>query len=292
MIDAVALRRSFGPKLVLDGVDLHVARASLTGLIGSNGAGKTTTIDILTGLAQPDAGTVTVAGRRPADARRLLGYAPQHLAIYTDLTVRENLAFLARCYGDARVDVPAVAARVGLGACIDTPAAKLSGGQQRLLNLALALAHAPEVLILDEPTVGLDIEARSLVWELLRELRAGGTTILFTTHYLEEAERLCDAVAILADGRIVAEGRPDALIAQLDFAAVVTVESAESERAAAALARYAREIRNGGTTVRATVATLPSLAEMVAWLDGVPCSAIAAKPATLEDVYLRAVRMR
>ncbi len=285
MIAIRGMRRAFGSHIVLDGIDIDVAGATVGGILGPNGAGKTTTIEALVGLASPDAGSVRVDGRTPAAARGSIGYAPQSVACYPDLSARENVRFFAALYGRRARDADAILARVGLADRAGANAAVLSGGQQRMLNLALALAHDPPVVVLDEPTVGLDIEARELAWRVIRDLRAEGRTVVLTTHYLEEAERLCDRVAILARGRIVREGTPADLIAALGYRAVVTVETVQTEAAAAALATRALDVVTDDGGVRAMLAETLALDALMPLLGGVRCTAVAVRAVGLHDVY-------
>ncbi|MCL2463915.1 MAG: ATP-binding cassette domain-containing protein, partial [Micrococcales bacterium] len=200
----------------LDGLDLDVPAGTVHGLLGPNGAGKTTTTKVLTTLATATAGTARVAGhdvRTDPDAvRRTIGYVSQGTGADPLLTPRENLVMAARLRGMARVASSERAAtlldRMGLHGEADRRASTLSGGTRRKLDVALGLVDAPRVLFLDEPTTGLDAEGRRDTWELVRGLRDGGTTVLLTTHYLEEADRLADAVSIIDHGRVVADGTP------------------------------------------------------------------------------------
>ena len=282
------LARAFGSKRVLEDVCFHIDPGTLYGLIGRNGAGKTTTIESIVGLARPDGGNITIFGKPPRANRRSIGHAPQEIAVYPDLTARENIAFFADLYGDRnpRLRADAVLTTIGLDAHAETLASVLSGGQRRLLNLGIALAHEPPLLILDEPTVGLDIEARDDVWRMMRDARARGTTILLTTHYLEEADRLCDRVGILVAGRIAVEGTPHELKTGLGYDTVVTVGSDDLERTRALLAPHAALTRIADGTVQASVIGAPTIDVVVGWLQGVRASAIATRGVSLEDVYL------
>jgi len=219
MIAARSLRKRFGDVLAVDDVSFAVERGEAFGLLGPNGAGKTTTIHMLAGVLLPDEGDVRVDERldptRP-ETRRSLGVAPQTLAIYEELTAEENLATFARLYGLSgnrlreRVDWGLEFA--GLTDRRKQRAQAYSGGMKRRLNLACSVVHEPSVLICDEPTVGVDPQSRNHVFDCIERLRADGTTLLYTTHYMEEAERLCDRVAIMDHGRILALDTVDALI--------------------------------------------------------------------------------
>jgi ABC-2 type transport system ATP-binding protein len=206
----------------VDGLDFAVKSGEFFGLLGPNGAGKTTTISILCTLLRPTSGTATVCSinveRDPAAVRRVIGLAPQEMALYPSLTVRENLRYFGRLYGLSgrmlRNQIEDCLARVGLGDAGEKRISAFSGGMRRRANLAAAILHTPRVLILDEPTVGIDAQSRNLIFENLKALRAAGMTIVYTTHYMEEAEQLCDRVAIIDKGALVAEGTPRALIGQ------------------------------------------------------------------------------
>ena len=193
----------------VDGVSLSVRAGELFGLLGPNGAGKTTLLHIVSGLLRPGAGSATLLGRPTGDprAKRDLGLCPQELALYPSLTGRENLDLFGRLAGLPRARLreraDAVLASVGLTAAADRRAGEYSGGMKRRLNLAIALLHEPRVLLLDEPTAGVDPQSRNLVFECLAGLRAQGFTIVYTTHYLEEAERLCERIAIIDHGKVL-----------------------------------------------------------------------------------------
>ena len=284
------LQRAFGSKRVLEDVCFQIEPGTLYGLIGRNGAGKTTTIESIVGLARPDRGTIAIFGKPPRANRRSIGHAPQEIAVYPDLTAHENIAFFADLYGDRnpRLRADAILETIGLSGSGDALASVLSGGQRRLLNLGLALAHDPPLLILDEPTVGLDIEARDGVWRVMRDARARGTTILLTTHYLEEADRLCDRVGILVAGRIAAEGTPHELKSALGYDTVVTVESDDLEGTQRSLAARAVTMRVEDGCVAAGVVGTPTIEVVVGWLQGFRVSAVVTRPVSLEDVYLSA----
>ncbi len=217
------LRRTFGERVAVDGVGFEIARGEIYGLLGPNGAGKTTTISMLCGLLSPDSGEVVVAGERivasSPDARRALGLVPQDIALYPDLTARENLRFFGRLQGlpkgrlSNRIDE--VLDLVGLAERANERIDGYSGGMKRRCNIAAGLLHEPEVLVLDEPTVGVDPQSRNAILESIELLGRGGLSVLYTTHYMEEAERLCDRIGIIDEGRIVAEGTRRELVAKM-----------------------------------------------------------------------------
>jgi ABC-2 type transport system ATP-binding protein len=216
------LRVRYAERWALDGVTFAVGRGEVVGLLGPNGAGKTTTLSVLATLRAPDAGTAEVAGRavdrEPAQARRMLGLVPQQVALYPTLTARENLQFFARLLGLPRRErdeaVAGALAVAGLAERADDVVASFSGGMQRRLNLACALLHTPRVLLLDEPTVGVDPQSRERIFTAVRKQAAAGAAVLYSTHYMEEAERLCDRVVLIDHGRVVAAGRPAELVRQ------------------------------------------------------------------------------
>jgi len=219
MISLKAVAKSFGTLRAVDGIDLDVPTGKCLGLLGPNGAGKSTTINVIVGLLKPDAGTVSIDGEsdptRP-DVRRRLGVTPQALAIYENLTAEENLAFFGGVYGiggdklRGRVDWALEFA--GLADRRNDRTATFSGGMKRRLNIACALLHDPPVLLFDEPTVGVDPQSRNRIFDSIESLKAQGRTILYTTHYMEEAARLCDVIAVMDKGRVLATGTLDELI--------------------------------------------------------------------------------
>lgn len=212
VIQVSGLRKSFKKAEVLKGVNFEVRRGEIFALLGSNGAGKTTTIKILTTLLKPDDGTVSVGGfdvnRSPEDVRRTISLTGQFAAVDDILTGRENLVLIARLRGvkNPRQVAKDLLERFGLTDAADRRASTYSGGMTRRLDIAMSLVGSPEVIFLDEPTTGLDPEARIEVWKTIKELAKAGTTILLTTQYLDEAEQLADRIAILHDGTIIASG--------------------------------------------------------------------------------------
>jgi ABC-2 type transport system ATP-binding protein len=212
------LRKSYSGVEALHGVSFQIAKGEIFGLLGPNGAGKTTTVEILEGYRQRDGGSVTVLGEDPAEAgsawREHIGVVLQSSSLYETLTVREHLFHFAGYYERPR-NVDEVVETVGLAEKRDAQVRTLSGGQRRRLDLGLALVGDPEIIFLDEPTTGFDPEARRRAWDTIGSLRELGKTILLTTHYLDEAERLSDRVAVLRDGEIVAIGPPAELTSTL-----------------------------------------------------------------------------
>ncbi|WP_340381825.1 ATP-binding cassette domain-containing protein [Streptomyces sp. SS7] len=294
------LEKRFGEVQALRGLDLAVPRGTVCGILGPNGAGKTTAVRVLTTLLRPDAGSARVAGhdlvREAAAVRRAIGVTGQYASVDGDLTCRQNLRLFARLH---RVRGPAaraddLLARFGLTEAADRAASACSGGMRRRLDLAASLIRRPEVLFLDEPTTGLDPASRNGIWDAVRELKRDGTTVLLTTQYLEEADRLADDIVLMERGRVAETGSPAQLKALLgSYAEVVVADRGELARAAAVLDRltgaepsFDHDRGSVGAVSRDSTLTLPRL---VRELDaaGVPLLDARLKPPTLDDVFLR-----
>jgi ABC-2 type transport system ATP-binding protein len=218
MLQVDALKKSYGALVAVDGVSLRAGAGEIIGLLGPNGAGKTTTVSMIAGLVRPDSGTVEIEGRRLSGDtdpnKRRIGLVPQDLALFDELTAQANLQLFAALY-----DLDGAAARRAIGEALELVGLadraqdrvkNYSGGMKRRLNLAAALLHDPQILLLDEPTVGVDPQSRNSILETVGRL---GIAVLYTTHYMEEAARLCDRIGIIDDGRLVAEGTAEMLIA-------------------------------------------------------------------------------
>jgi ABC-2 type transport system ATP-binding protein len=227
------VRYSYGSTQAVDGVSFEVRSGEIFGLLGPNGAGKTTTITMISGLLPPESGQIQIFGHDPAErsgrARSRLGVVPQEVAIYDELTCRENLRFWGELYGLAGSGLKAAADRtlelVGLTDRAGDRASKLSGGLKRRLNLGIGLIHRPDLLLLDEPTVGIDPQARIRILDLIQEQAREGRAVLYTSHYLEEAEQICDRLAIVDHGRVLASGTVEELRRQVGEGPVVQVRS-------------------------------------------------------------------
>ena len=302
MLNVRGLRKSFDDRVAVDGVGFTIGAGEIYGLLGPNGAGKTTSISMIAGILARDAGEVTIdgididAGPR---ARALIGIVPQSITLYTDLTARENLSFWGRMYDlrgeQLRVAVKNALDAVGLSPRADDLASAFSGGMQRRLNLACGILHQPKLLILDEPTVGVDPQSRSAIFDLVERLREQGTAILYTTHYMEEAERLCTCIGIIDAGKIIVEGTRAELVASMGqgarieiglgrgealVRAVSIVERLEGVRSAQALDDHIVVFADHGAH------RLPSL--LSALLNaGLAAESIKVVEPNLEDVFLR-----
>ena len=230
------VEKSYGAVKALDGLSLSVRAGEVFGLLGPNGAGKTTALGVACGLVRPDAGRVDVAGEGSPElpaVRRRLGLAPQTTALYDDLTAEENLLFFGRMNGvpagELRGRVDRLLSEAGLTDRRKDRVRGFSGGMKRRLNLAVARVHDPQLLLLDEPTAGVDPQSRASLLDQVRALRAAGRAVVYTTHLIDEAERVCDRVAIVDHGRVLAEDTPDGLVARHGGHATVVVVRAEGE---------------------------------------------------------------
>jgi len=289
---ARALRKRYGDLEVVSGIDLDVAPGECFGLLGPNGAGKTTTLRLCLGLTYPDAGDIELLGEpvpaRAREARRRVGVVPQFDNLDPDFTVAENLRVYGRYFGMSRA---AVAARVpellefaGLAGRADARINMLSGGMKRRLTLARALINDPLLLVMDEPTTGLDPQARHLIWERLRRLTQEGKTLVLTTHFMEEAERLCHRLAIMDRGRLIAAGSPRALIAEHIEPQVVEVHGSGLDRWLEDARRLAPRVERAGDTAFVYAA---DAAPLIGTLRERHELSYLHRPASLEDVFLK-----
>ena len=288
MTDAIVaedLRRAYGDTVALDGVSLSVAEGEVYGLIGPNGAGKTTLVRALTGTTDAD-GSVSVFGTPPreADPERV-GLLPQEFSPAERLTARELVGYYGGLYDHAR-DTTSVLADVGLEGDADTWYENLSGGQKRRACVATALVNDPDLLLLDEPTTGIDPAGRRALWSLVERLAAEGTTVLLTTHDMAEAERLCDRVGLLADGRLAAEGSPAQLVAEYGSDASLDIETSDPDAGAALEAAGYELAPERGLAIAGIEAR--EVGDVARTLDeaGVEYGALAWRQPDIEDVYL------
>ncbi len=293
------LVKSFGSVRALDGVDLEAATGTVLGVLGPNGAGKTTVVRILTTLLAADSGSARVAGHDvAADARELrarIGLAGQYAAVDDNLTGVENLVMVGRLYGEsrraARSRARELLERFSLSDAGDRVAKTYSGGMQRRLDLAAALVARPPVLFLDEPTTGLDPRSRIELWETIEGLVADGTTVLLTTQYLDEADRLADRIAVIDSGRVIADGTADELKARVggERVEVKLTHPAAASAAEAALADMGEELQREDDLIRVAVSSSGgAIMEVARRLDraGVGADDIAVRRPTLDDVFL------
>lgn len=296
------LSKSFGARVAVDSVGFTIAAGEIYGLLGPNGAGKTTSISMIAGILARDAGEIAIDGididAGPA-ARALIGIVPQAITLYLDLTARENLDFWGRMYdlnGAPLHDaIEGALDAVGLTPRADDIDGTYSGGMQRRLNLACGILHRPKLLILDEPTVGVDPQSRSAIFDLVERLRDAGTAILYTTHYMEEAERLCARIGIIDSGRLIAEGTRDELVASLGHDARIEIglgrgDSVErAERIVGALEGVrSANVENGHLHVVADHGARRLPAMLTALLDaGAVAQSVRVVEPNLEDVFLR-----
>ncbi|MFJ2475866.1 ABC transporter ATP-binding protein [Streptomyces sp. NPDC087659] len=293
VIEAAGLRRSYrGGFEAVSGITFSVGRGELFALLGTNGAGKTSTVELLEGLAAPSDGAVRVLGHDPyrerAAVRPRIGVMLQEGGFPSDLTAAETVRMWAGCTSGARPVAEALEL-VGLGRRSGVRVKQLSGGERRRLDLALALLGRPEVLFLDEPTTGLDAEGRRDTWELVRQLRDTGTTVLLTTHYLEEAESLADRLAIMHAGRIVATGTPDEVTASRPSRIRFVLPR---EVPASRLPLTLRAAADGQRVEIRTRELQRSLGELLRWADesGVRLDRLDARSASLEEAFLEIAR--
>lgn len=292
-IAAEGIRKRYGDIQAVDGVALTVETGEFYGILGPNGAGKTTTLEILEGIRRPDEGHIELLGMNPWPRNpRLLpriGVQFQASAFFDRLTARETIRTFASLYGVGPGTADAMLDRVGLAELGGVRAEKLSGGQAQRLSIACALVHDPELVFLDEPTTGLDPQARRNLWDLLRDINAEGRTVVLTTHYLDEAEILCDRVSVMDHGRVLKTGAPAALVRELDDTVRISVESgllsaeAVRELLGEAGAEVAAVEDDGVSLSVSTHAPAPVLAMLA---DHGALRGLEVRGATLEDVFL------
>ena len=316
MIETTGLRKSYRDRKrretttvdAVRGVDLSVADGEIFGFLGPNGAGKTTTLRMLATLLVPDGGTATIAGadllRDPGEVRRRIGYVAQGGGTWDDATAQEELVLQARFYGASKAEAEKAAAAAiesfELGDFAQRPCKTYSGGQRRRLDVALGIIHAPKLVFLDEPTTGLDPQSRANMWDEIRRLRSEGLTVFLTTHYLDEADALCDRVAIIDQGQIVAEGTPAALKREISGDAVIVGLAGSDEAAGSGIAEKAAsllasqpyvlssDVRDDGALrlyVDSGETAIPALMRELAGA-GMELSTIELHRPTLDDVFL------
>lgn len=301
MLQAHALHKSYGPRAVVTDLSLTLAAGEIVGLLGPNGAGKSTTVAMLCGLTNPDRGEVRVGGgvmnEGHSALKQRIGLVPQDLAIYDDLSAEANLRLFGALYGlGGGLLAGRVSDALGLVGLADRARDKpstFSGGMKRRLNIACALVHDPDILLFDEPTVGVDPQSRNAIFDNLETLRNRGKALLYTTHYMEEAERLCDRLVVVDHGRVVASGTLQALVQALPLAQTLTLTvSGTVDTTALARDTLAQGVAQQGSTLRVglpgTAGLAAPAAALLAWLGahGHEVSHLASNRANLEDVFL------
>lgn len=287
----------FGSHHVLDGFSLRVEPGEVVGLLGPNGCGKSTVLNIVSQLLSCDAGQVRLMGQPLSElsyrARGVVGVCSQHSALYPDLRPAENLHFFARLYGlsdkEGTQRVAELMRSFELENFANTRVGQLSGGWQQRLHLAVSLIHRPKLLVLDEPTAAVDLEARMALWRLIEGLRDSGTTILLTSHHLAEAQRLCSRVAMMRSGKVVAQGSVPELLARIPGQAVAKVQSENNEALMQRALDLGWAVRQHAGQIRLLLPHDLSLREIVDALDGTQVSAVSVQAVTLEDAYLELV---
>jgi ABC-2 type transport system ATP-binding protein len=284
----------FGSHHVLDGFSLRVEPGEVVGLLGPNGCGKSTVLNIVSKLLPYDVGQVRLMGKPLNEmsyrAREMVGVCTQHCALYPDLFPAENLHFFARLYGlserDRHERVADLMRSFELEKFTTTRVGQLSGGWRQRLHLAVSLVHRPKLLVLDEPTAAVDLEARMDLWRLIEGLRDSGTTILLTSHHLAEAQRLCSRVALMRYGKVLAVGSVPELLARMPGQAVVKVQSEDGETVVQKALDLGWQVRQHADQMRLLLPQLLSLREIIEALDGTKVSGVSVLPVTLDDVYL------
>ena len=293
MLALRGLGKDYGERVAVRAIDLDVARGEIFGLLGPNGAGKTTTISMACGVITPSRGTVAIDGhdlaRAPFAAKAKLGLVPQDLALFDDLDATQNLRYFGALYGlrGARLGerVTWALGVVGLADRAREPVKRFSGGMKRRLNIAAGLVHEPELLVLDEPTVGVDPQSRNHIFDTVRALKARGMTIVYTSHYMEEVEALCDRIAIMDHGALIALGTIGELVAQHAGKGITLEIAGDAEGAARAAESHASVTRDGSVL---RVEPKAGLAPLIAAIEGsgATIARIESREADLETAFL------
>ncbi|MGB2925157.1 MAG: ABC transporter ATP-binding protein [Limnothrix sp.] len=291
MLEITNLQKAYGQRQVLQGLTLHIEAGEIYGLLGPNGAGKTTTINILCNLLQADSGELRIDGQPVSEqTKKILGVAPQENLLYKTLSCAENLRFYGKIYGLTRrlceTRIQYCLEAVGLGDRRTAPIETLSGGMQRRMNIAVALMHQPKLLILDEPTTGLDIETRYEIWDLIQRLRREGMTILLTTHLLDEAQRLCQRIGILKGGQIIAEGTLAELRKMIPAKEIVILQTTAKDAAIAKGEKAGFTYRSYGGDLAFWLPEQLELKQILDIFDGIPVDSIARQGVQLEHIYV------
>ncbi len=307
MLYVNSLQRKFGETVALSDVSFQVERGTCFGLLGPNGAGKSTTISIIVGILKADSGTVTIEGKEIKNAtdpiRNKIGYVPQDIAVYEDLSSVQNLKFIGSLYGLSGLKLSTAIERaletVGLVDRSKEPVRNFSGGMKRRLNIAAALVHDPELMIFDEPTVGVDPQSRNAIFDTLKALQSQGKTLIYTTHYMEEVEKLCDMVAIIDTGKVVARGSLNELYQLLPTSNKITVSFSSVEKAKSAAIIFEKqgnecEVISGLNVQVPVIDMAQGMTDLVQTISSnkIQFQDIATKRATLEEVFLHCTGKR
>jgi len=285
------LCKAYGSREVLQNLTFTAYPQEVYGLLGPNGAGKTTTINILCNLLERDRGTIEFNQQPISEkSKSLIGIAPQENLLYKSLSCQENLNFYGQLYGlnpkQRKERINWCLEAVNLRDRANSIVSDLSGGMQRRLNIAVALIHQPQLVILDEPTTGLDIETRYEIWALIKQLRDSGMTVLLTTHLLDEAEKLCQRIGILKGGKIIAEGTLDELKQSMPAAEIITIKTPEEEKAMARGMELGYIPRRYGDELAFWLPELRDFQTIVAEFKGIPLDSVTRQAVSLEHIYL------
>jgi ABC-2 type transport system ATP-binding protein len=291
MLQIDHLTKRFGDRLALDRVSLQIAPGEIYGLLGPNGAGKTTTINLICNLLRPDDGDIRIAGQPVSDRTKAwVGVTPQRDLLYGSLSCGENLEFLAQIYGVPRKlrrgRIDRCLELVGLSDRLKSPVETLSGGMQRRLSIAAALIHGPKLVVLDEPTTGLDVEARFEIWNLIRQLQQAGITVLLTTHLLDEAERLCQHIGVIRQGRLLAQGTLAELQQRWVPAQTLGIVQADDHLVEARARSLGWPTRHYGDGLVVWLPEQIGVRELLEKFDGIDVRSVAVQQVRLEQIYL------
>ena len=291
MLKITRLSKQFGDRQALNKLSLSLKSGEVYGLLGPNGAGKTTALNLLCGLLKPDSGEILVQGKPVCQATKLVvGVMPQQNLLYQSLPCAENLAFIARIYGLSKKKtakrVQICLESVNLADRANSVVGDLSGGMQRRLSLAAAIIHKPKLVVLDEPSTGLDIEARYEVWDLIRSLKQQGVTVLLTTHLLDEVERLCDRIGIIKQGTLLTEGTIETLRERIPAKEIVMIDTKDEAGVIARAQSHGFTPRRYGNNLAFWVPERLELAELIDRFSDLPIDSISRHAIGLEHIYL------